>query len=1018
MSNFQEISVVRTDGDLPLAKYRSTKTGLTVFVSEFDGPLISGFLCVATEAEDDDGLPHTLEHLVFMGSEEYPFKGVLDQLANRCLASGTNAWTDTDHTCYTMTTAGAKGFLNLLPIYMDHVLYPSLTEAAYTTEVHHVNGEGENAGVVYCEMQARENTGESLCMLNLQRMMYPAPCGYRYETGGLVRNLRESTSNHKVKAYHKAFYRPENLCVIVAGSVSPKDVLKALEPVERKIVSKLQKYGKIPFTRPWMKPVPPITGPLEKTVPYPCDEDDHGLVYVAFRGPTVKAFEDIAALLVMQDYLTDTSVSPLQKLFVETEDPYCSMVKTSFTENKETCFYFAFENVTKGKLKMVKDLLIKSLTDIATGTTPLDMNRMAIVIQRRRLRILNQIESSPHDTIANYVILDFLYGDSAQDLQRKVNQVPIFMSLLKRDKQFWIHLLKKYMIDNKAVCVIGEPSPVLLQQMTKVENERIQQQRKTLGKDGLQNCAETLEGAIEANEKEPPKEMILAVKVPSTSTICFHGLTRACNAQGDKGILSFGFHGIPFRFEVDHIKSNFVSLTVVLNTSDISQELRMHVPLFLELLHESPVVTATGRMSHDEVINHLEADTIHIGTNVGLEGSSRFFAGSHAQCVTLCMLVDLEKYVRAVQWVRDLLCGIEFEPDRIQVVANKMAKDVVKKKRSGVKITGTLIRNLCFRPESNHSAYSMLRQQTFLYTMLRTLKVDPAQVVRKLTNVKEFLTRPENVTVHMAANVEKLSQLGDLRAPWLTCLSHVPVSPCPVKSAPQVQCHSLLLLRSPDPALPHDVITSVGSVDSAFLTQCTPSINSYTSADLPALLVLIQYLVQLEGPMWRQIRGQGLSYNYNLHVRPSEGLLYFVLTKSTLVVAAYREAMHMVQRHLATDEEWDEDLVEAARSSLMFELIEKEKAVSEVALQSLLAYHRGIDTSYTRDLLEKVAMVTLPDMIRVGKQYLSSLFDPAASRLAICCHPSKVEDTVNAFKEFNRSLQVVTSLDDSIFARY
>jgi len=54
-------------------------------------------------------------------------QGVLDLLANRCLASGTNAWTDTDHTCYTMTTAGAEGFMNLLPIYLDHVLYPTLT---------------------------------------------------------------------------------------------------------------------------------------------------------------------------------------------------------------------------------------------------------------------------------------------------------------------------------------------------------------------------------------------------------------------------------------------------------------------------------------------------------------------------------------------------------------------------------------------------------------------------------------------------------------------------------------------------------------------------------------------------------------------------------------------------------------------------------------------------------------------------------------------------------------------------
>ncbi|XP_050051775.1 uncharacterized protein C05D11.1-like [Dermacentor andersoni] len=1014
MANFQEVCVVRTDGDLPLAKYRSTKTGMTVCVSEFDGPLISGYLCIATEAQDDDGLPHTLEHLIFMGSEDYPFKGILDQLANRCLASGTNAWTDSDHTCYTMTTAGSKGFLNLLPIYLDHILYPLLTEAAFITEVHHVNGEGEDAGVVYCEMQARENTGESLCMLNLLRTLYPAPCGYRYETGGLMRNLRESTDNQKVRMYHRNFYRPENLCVIVAGSVSPKEVLKALEPFERKIIAKGQRKS---FTRPWQKPVPPITGPLDSTVPYPCDDDDHGLVYVAFRGPPLKACEDIAALLVMQDYLTDTSVSPLQKLFVETEDPYCSMVKASFIENKESCFYFGFENVTKGKLRMIKSTLIKALSDIANGTTPLDMERMAVVIQRRRLRILNQVESSPHESIANTVIMDFLYGDTLEDLRNRVNQIPIFMSLLKKDKHFWVNLLKKYMVDNKAICVIGEPSPHLMGKMSDAESQRIQRQRETLGDEGLQKRAEALEKAIEANEKEPPKEMILAVEVPPVSTISFHSLLRACNAHGDKGIMSFGLQGIPFRFELDHLKTNFVSLTVMLNTSGISQDLRMHIPLFLELLHESPVMTKTGRLNHNDVINQLEADTIHIVTGLGLECSARFFAGSHAQYASLCLLIDREKYFQGVQWVHDLLTGIQFEPDRIQVVANKMVKDVVKKKRSGIKITGTLIRILSFRPESNHTAGSMLRQQTFLYDLLRQLKVDPTKVIKKLMEVKEFLTRPENLTVHLAANIEKLSLHGSLHTPWITCITRQPRPPASMKSSAQVPCHALLF-RGTEQGLPRDVITSVGSVESAFLTQCSPSLSSYTSPDLPPLLVLIQYLVQLEGPMWRQIRGQGLSYNYDLQLRPCDGLLYFVLTKSTLVAAAYREAMQIVQRHAAGEEEWDEELLEASRSSLMFEIIEKEKYVNEVALQSMLSYLRGIDMSYTRTLLEKVAKVKLADMVRVGKQYLSSLFDPTVSKLAICCHPSKVDDTVAAFKEFRRNLTVVTSLDDSIFAKY
>lgn len=31
-----------------------------------------------------------------------------------------------DHTCYTISTAGSEGFLSLLPVYLDHVFYPTL----------------------------------------------------------------------------------------------------------------------------------------------------------------------------------------------------------------------------------------------------------------------------------------------------------------------------------------------------------------------------------------------------------------------------------------------------------------------------------------------------------------------------------------------------------------------------------------------------------------------------------------------------------------------------------------------------------------------------------------------------------------------------------------------------------------------------------------------------------------------------------------------------------------------------
>ena len=151
--------------------YHSPATSLRGLCVKTDEPLCSLHIVLATESNGgggngagddgdtppsgDDGLPHCLEHLVFLGSRSHPHKGVLDKLANRCLADGTNAWTATDHTAYTLSTAGSEGAINLLPIFADHVLFPTLTDSGFLTEIHHVNGKGEDKGVVYCEMQVR-----------------------------------------------------------------------------------------------------------------------------------------------------------------------------------------------------------------------------------------------------------------------------------------------------------------------------------------------------------------------------------------------------------------------------------------------------------------------------------------------------------------------------------------------------------------------------------------------------------------------------------------------------------------------------------------------------------------------------------------------------------------------------------------------------------------------------------------------------------------------------------------------
>lgn len=214
------------------------------------------------------------------------------------------------------------------------------------------------------------------------------------------------------------------------------------------------------------------------------------------------------------------------------------------------------------------------------------------------------------------------------------------------------------------------------------------------------------------------------------------------------------------------------------------------------------------------------------------------------------------------------------------------------------------------------------------------------------------------------------------------------------------------------------VILGVGSVESNFLTQTAELPISYDHPDLPALHVFIQYLTQLEGPMWRQIRGLGLSYHYSMSALPDSGLVKFLLYKSTHLVNAYKQAKEIVDGYLNGTTEFSDVELESCRSSLIFELIEEEETPEKVSGESMIGYFRGIGHEYNKKLIQAIPKVTLEDMKRVGQLYITPLFDPAKSKVAICCHPTKVEEITKDFKEMSRDLMVIDNMDESFLAEF
>lgn len=184
-----------------------------------------------------------------------------------------------------------EGFLQLLPVYLDHILYPTLTATGHHTEVHHINGEGEDAGVVYCEMQGRENSGPDRMHLTMHRLMYP-DSGYRSETGGLMRCLRGLTVE-TIRKYHRDFYRPENLCLVICGSMSSgghtERLIRAIEEFEKRKILPRQLDDTKSQPRPWVDSgaVQPLAESVDSIVEFPDEDESIGSVMLGWSGPKV-----------------------------------------------------------------------------------------------------------------------------------------------------------------------------------------------------------------------------------------------------------------------------------------------------------------------------------------------------------------------------------------------------------------------------------------------------------------------------------------------------------------------------------------------------------------------------------------------------------------------------------------------------------------------------------------------------------------------------------------------------------
>ncbi|KAK2461846.1 hypothetical protein APHAL10511_006309 [Amanita phalloides] len=1027
--NFDLLQRIKLDfTEVVVSKWRSRVSGLSIVHLDYDAPLVNGYFVVATEIFNDTGCPHTLEHLVFLGSKMYPHKGLLDILANRGFSNGTNAWTDQDHTAYTISTAGEQGFLQLLPIYLDHILNPTLRNAGFVTEVHHIDGEGYDSGVVYSEMQGRENTSGDLMALRLQRRLDPPGSGYRSETGGLMESLRVLTAD-QIRKYHGTYYVPHNLTLIVTGNFSEgtSSVLKIIqEQVEPMYAENGANYGHRPpgWKRPFLetasakRPIIPQT--IKEVVEFPEKDESMGELIICFLGPPPNAFLERKALDVLGIYLTSSAVAPLNKEYIETESPLCSYIYFG-EETRATMVNLPvyISSVPTEHLDGFNERFKASLERIVT--TGIDMQRIAMVINRDERQLRSRLESAKGDTFSGTIITDFLYGaDDGSDLDASMDEINHYAQLRDWTDQQWTDLLRRYLIDSHPVVITGKPSSALADKLEADEKARIAAQVEKLGPEGLARAQEILENAKAEHGKPIPNEVITRFPLPSVKSICWipvqsvqqRGIGRPSQTTLRSPSTLFEHitadgSTLPFFVQYDHVESSFVSIHAYFSLDKVPARLKPLISTYLTAFFSLPVVRHSGnRLTHEEVINRLDDETVSYDVGLGLGDS--FMDTFH-----ISIRVEIDKYDTAISWLRDLIYGAQFDQERLQVAVAKIQQALPELKRDGSNVLGSLCSQLLLNENSVSRSGGILSQAEFIPQFALKLQESPEEVIADLEEVRRHMTDPSGIRFSVTGNILGLRKP---RSTWEKYFRNTlpigPLSPVPLASATLSEVG-----RNP---VKKAIVMSLPTIESSFVSHTTRGITGFQHPDYPVLRVAVEVLNATESYLWRYIRGSGLAYGAYVSMDVEAGLLNFSLYRSSNYVDAFREAGKVIRGLVDGQIELDAATLDSAKSSIVYGIAKNVSTPGRAAMVSFSNQAlKNIPQSYQIDLLEKYKDVSGDDVLQALRKHFLPLFDSSTSVAVVVTAPGKAEKigeslSMAGFEVTQRQLEIDPSeLEDS-----
>ena len=249
-----------------------------------------------TLPQDDTGVAHILEHMVFRGSRRFPLSRPFSALLQSSLQTYLNASTGPDRTTYHAASLNQADFGNLVDVILDAVLHPLLREDHFAQEGwHRVREDGGErlSGVVLTEMRGHWADPVNLWRDAMRRGLFPGSV-LSHAYGGDPFAM-PALSPDALRAFHARHYHPSNARVFLWGDIDLAAMLDRIDAGFEGFAARAAAPEPLAMTGPW-------SAPQESALTYPGRAGavaGVGWVLAAPQGPLGPLGRDCLALALV-----------------------------------------------------------------------------------------------------------------------------------------------------------------------------------------------------------------------------------------------------------------------------------------------------------------------------------------------------------------------------------------------------------------------------------------------------------------------------------------------------------------------------------------------------------------------------------------------------------------------------------------------------------------------------------------------------------------------------------------------